>query len=298
MFFEIFIVAQQPTSLTLMVWNICQGGQDDYTIKRTYGYTPRLSEIVNSIKPLTPSVVAIIDAFGWNKWWPGTFEYLFTEYRLEGLHPLGDIEDMNYAILVRKDIPEGLVVSTIKHLCGARNFVSLDISGVNIAVTYLEANVAIKREQELKAILNDAEHDIIVGDLNTIFMDERETIFASIPKFFQYWRHFGLCLCSRQVRQSFTSPRILRHYGWESMVQAATFPLPYFWEIFLKDGIKKHTAWLWRNFFFPCPVIQFDYALQRIYPLDNLIRYQATIINTSDMEQASDHCPLLFKFDC
>ncbi len=285
------------SSLTLMVWNICQGGQDNYKIKNAYGYTPRLSEIADSIAPLNPSVVAIIDAFGWNKWQEGTFEYLFPDYRLEGLHPLGDMEDMNYAILVRKDIPKEIVVSTLKPLYGARNFVSLDISGVNIAVTYLEANLAIKREQELRAILKDKDHDIIVGDLNTIFMDERETMFASIPKFFQYWRHFGLWLCSRQVRQSFTSPRILSHYGWESIVHAQTFPNPYFWEIFLKDGIKKYTAWLWRNFFFPCPVIQFDYALQRISPLDNLTNFRALVINTSDLQPASDHCPIIIKIN-
>jgi hypothetical protein len=284
-------------SLTLMVWNICQGGQDDYIVKDIYSYTSRLGQIAESIKLFPPSVVAIIDAFGWNKWWPGTFEHLFPTYRLEGLHPLGDIEDMNYAILVRKDIPKDLVVSTLEHLYGDRNFVSLDISGVNIAATYLEANLAFKRERELRAILENKYHDIIVGDLNTIFMDERKTMFASIPKFFQYWRHFGLWLCSKQVRQSFTSPHILSHYGWKSMVQASTFPLPYFWEIFLKDGIKKHTAWLWRSFFFPCPVIQFDYALQRVSSLDNLTNFRALVINTSDMQQASDHCPIIIKFD-
>jgi hypothetical protein len=284
-------------SLTLMVWNICQGGQKDYKIKDIYGYTLRLGQIAECINFFTPSVVAIIDAFGWNKWQEGTFEHLFPEYRLEGLHPLGDIEDMNYAILVRKDIPEEVVFSTLKNLYGDRNFVSLDIYRVKIAVTYLEANSSVKRERELRAILNDNDHDIIVGDLNTIFMSERDTMFASIPKFFQYWRHFGLWLCSRQVRQSFTSPRILSEYGWESMVQASTFPLPYFWEIFLKDGIKKHTAWLWRNFFFPCPVIQFDYALQRISPLDNFTNFKALVIYTSDLNPASDHCPIIIKID-
>lgn len=284
-------------SLTLMVWNICQGGQKDYKIKDIYGYTLRLGQIAECINFFTPSVVAIIDAFGWNKWQEGTFEHLFPEYRLEGLHPLGDIEDMNYAILVRKDIPEEVVFNTLKNLYGDRNFVSLDIYRVKIAVTYLEANSSVKRERELRAILNDNDHDIIVGDLNTIFMSERDTMFASIPKFFQYWRHFGLWLCSRQVRQSFTSPRILSYYGWESMVQASTFPLPYFWEIFLKDGIKKHTAWLWRNFFFPCPVIQFDYALQRISPLDNFTNFKALVIYTSDLKPASDHCPIIIKID-
>lgn len=292
------LAVTQTNALTLMVWNICQGGQDDYTIKSIYGYTSRLGQIARSINFFAPSVVAIIDAFGWNKWEEGLFEHLFPDYQLQGLHPLGDLEDMNYAILVRRNISSEFIANEVHNMFGNRNFVSLDLNGIKVAITYLEASVAIKREQELRAIIRHIDHDIIVGDLNTIFM-EAGTMFASVPRFFQHWRIFGLWVCSKLIRGMFVSPRAMQVNWLPLVINTPTFPLPYFWEVFLKEGIKKYTAWIWRNLLFPSPAIQVDHVLYNIrYSSYDIGQFEAEVLQTNTIQTASDHCPILIKIDC
>lgn len=285
------------TPITLIVWNICKGGFDSYEKNPAFGfgYTPRLGDIANTINLFKPSVIAIIDAFGWDKMANELLDSLFPDYNLEGLHPVGGIYRMNYAILVRTDIDHIEIRSTKQSLYRDRNIVNLYINSITISIAYLEANIASKREQELKNLLDLLRSDLIVGDLNTIFIDIRRTLFGSIPKFFQNWRTFGLWLCSKQVREMCVSPRILSDNFWEPISNYPTFPLPYFWEEFLAKGIKKYTAWLWRNFFFPCPVIQLDHIL--LNGNTKIKEYQITteVVQTSTMEHASDHCPILIQ---
>ena len=287
------------TPITLIVWNICKGGFDSYEKNPAcgFGYTTRLEDIANTINFFKPSVVAIIDAFGWREMTNDLLEYLFPDYNLEGLHPVGDIYRMNYAILVRTDIDHPEIRSAKQRLYGDRNIVNLYINNITISIAYLEANIASKREQELENLLDLPNSDLIVGDLNTIFIDIRRTLFGSIPKFFQNWRTFGLWLCSKQIREMCVSPTILRDNFWEPILNSPTFPLPYFWEEFLAKGIKKHTAWLWRNFFFPCPVIQLDQVLLKYYSRLKINQINPEVVQTSTMQYASDHCPILIQLD-
>lgn len=287
------------TPITLMVWNICKGGFDTYEKNPAcgFGYTTRLEDIAKTINFFQPSVVAIIDAFGWDKMPNGLLDYLFPDYNLEGLHSVGDIEGMYYAILVRTDIDNTKVYSTPQCLSEDRNIVKLNILGICIFIAYLEANIASKRGRELKNLLNLRNSDLIVGDLNTIFIHIGLTLFGSIPKFFQNWRTFGLWLCSKQIREMCVSPRILSDNFWKPILNSPTFPLPYFWEEFLAKGIKRYTAWLWRNFFFPCPVLQLDQVLLNYYSRLKINQINPEVVQTSTMQYASDHCPILIQLD-
>lgn len=287
------------TSLTLMMWNICKGGFDTYEENPAYGfgYNPRLKDIAHTIEFFSPSVVAIIDAYGWHKMSDGLLEHLFPDYELEGLHPVGDIDGLNYAILVKKDIANIEITSTKQSLYKDRNIVNLYINRISISVAYLEANIASKREEELKKLLELPHSDLIVGDLNTIFINVKQTLFGSIPKFFQNWRHFGLWLCSKQVREMCVPPTVLKENFWDQILNSPSFPLPYFWEDFLAKGIKKYTAWLWRNFFFPCPVIQCDHVLLNYHSKLKPNKITTEVVQTTTMQGASDHCPIIIKFD-
>ncbi|MEY3471114.1 MAG: hypothetical protein RLZZ223_464, partial [Candidatus Parcubacteria bacterium] len=113
-------------AITLMVWNICKGGFDSYEKNPAcgFGYTTRLEDIAKTINLFSPSVLAIIDAFGWHKMSNGLLEYLFPDYNLEALYPVGDIEGMNYAILVKKVIYKTKVNSSKQCLYGDRNIVN------------------------------------------------------------------------------------------------------------------------------------------------------------------------------
>jgi hypothetical protein len=282
--------------LTLMVWNICAGGQyPSYDTQDKYGPTSRLNAIASEINFFAPDVVAIVDAFGWNKWPQFLFEDLFPQYRLEAIYPVGDIIDLSYAILVKSKIFKGIVTSKIQPLTNtSRNVVSLCIYETMITVAYLEDNIASKRDKELKALLQ-TNSDLIVGDLNTIFTNARKTFFASPANVFQHWRVLGLWLVSSLIRGMFVNPRVLTDYHWIPLVNAPTFPLPYFWEVFLKSGWKKRTSWVWSNLLFPMPVLQVDHCLQKrdgnIVP----IRFQAEVVYSNGIANASDHCPIFVK---
>lgn len=278
-------------------WNIGEGGQPQpsYLIKEIYEWTQRLTYIAASIRFLKADVVAVIDAFGWNKWPKGLFDEKFPEYYLK-IYPLGDIKDINYAILVKKDIPSEEVSIKSVHLFGKRNVIEVSIYGVNITVAYLEAQNAYKRKYELSCLLSNTTSNILVGDLNTVVFDT-DILFSSIPKFFQYWRTFGLWLCSKQVREMFVHPKVLEDQGWTQMVNTPSFPLPHLWPGFLAEGIKLRTAWLWRNFFFPCPVIQVDHVLWRIF-CDIPRRYfKVEVVSSTTIDKASDHRPLVIDFN-
>ena len=279
----------------LVSWNIGEGGQPSYLIKESYIWTPRLTSIANSINFLKADVVGVIDAFGWNKWPKGLFEEKFPEYRLS-LYPLGDIEDINYAILVKKDIsPEEVSIKSV-HLFRDRNVIEISLYGVNITVAYLDANDADKRRGEFSFLLSTIKQDIIFGDFNTIFFDTN-ILFSSIPKFFQYWRTFGLWLCSKDVREMFVHPKVLEAQGWIQMVNTpSTFPLPHFWTGFLAKGIKYRTAWLWRNFFFPCPVLQLDHCLRNTLSKTLRGNFQVEIVSSTSIQKASDHCPIVIDY--
>lgn len=281
--------------ITLMVWNICAGGQyPSYETQDKYGPTPRLNAIASEINFFAPDVVAIIDAFGWNKWPTFLFDELFSQYRLEGIYPVGDIVDLNYAILVKRNILKGVVTSKIQPLTNtSRNVVNLCIYETRITIAYLEANIASKRQKELKTLLQ-IRSDLIVGDLNTIFINTQKTFFASPSKMFQYWRVLGLWIVSSLIRGMFVNPRVLADYHWMMLVNAPTFPLPYFWEVFLKSGWKKRTSWVWKNFLFPTSVLQVDHCLQK--RAGNIaIQFQAEVISSNGIAKASDHCPILVK---
>lgn len=287
-------------SFRLVAWNIGEGGQKElpaYLIKEIYEWTPRLTAIANAINFLKADVVAVIDAFGWNKWPKGLFEEKFPEYRLEAIYPLGDMKDNNYAILVKKSIPPEEVSIKPVHLFRDRNVIEISLYGVNITVAYLDANDAKLRRDERSCLFYNTNSDIIVGDLNTIFFDTN-ILFSSIPKFFQYWRTFGLWLCSKQVREMFVHPTVLKDQGWTQMVNTpSTFPLPHFWTGFLAKGIKYRTAWLWRNFFFPCPVLQLDHCLWN--NLSKMLRekFHVEIVSSTSIQKASDHCPMVIDFN-
>lgn len=284
-------------SLTLMVWNICAGGQNSYDIQNQYGPTPRLNIIASEINFFAPDVVAVIDAFGWNKWPKFLFKELFPQYRLEGIHTVGDddLVDLNYAILVKRQISKGIVVSQTRPLGNtSRNAVNIWVHDTKITTAYLEANIASKRQKELKALLQ-IDSDLIVGDLNTIFIDARKTFFASPGKVFQHWRVLGLWAVSGLIRGMFVNPRVLTDYHWIPLVNAPTFPLPYFWEVFLKSGWKNKTSWLWSNFLFPAPVLQVDHCLQKRAGNIVLIKFQAEAVYSNGIAQASDHCPIFVR---
>ncbi len=283
--------------ITFWAWNICAGGQfPSYDTQVQYGPTPRLNAIASEISFFAPDVVAIIDAFGWNKWPTFLFDELFPQYRLEGVYPVGDIDivDLNYAILVKHKIPKGVVTSEIQLLTNYRNVVSLRIYETRITVAYLEANKSSKRKEELKALLR-TNADLIVGDLNTIFIDARRTFFTSPGNVFQHWRVLGLWIVSSLIRGMFVPPRVLTDYHWIPLVNAPTFPLPYFWEVFLKSGWKKRTSWVWSNFLFPAPVLQVDHCLQKKAGNIVPIQFQAEIMYSNGLANVSDHCPIFIK---
>lgn len=282
----------------LVAWNAGEGGQPSYEEKNRYEWTPRLSLIAESIEFLRADVVAIIDAFGWNKWPDGLFEEKFPAYRLEGLYPLGDMEDNNYAILVKKGLSPEDVFSEHHHLFKDRTTTQVSIFGVTITVAYLDADDAEKRRSERSCLLANTQSDLIAGDLNTIFLNPKVTLFGSIQTFFQHWRVFGLWLCSKQVREMFCSPDILGRTGWvpASSDKTPSFPLPHFWKGFLAEGIKSRTAWLWRNFFFPCPVIRFDHVLWRVFCGIPRRYFKVQVVSSTTIDLASDHRPLVIDF--
>lgn len=284
------------TPIIFWGWNICAGGQrPSYDTQDQYGLTPRLNAIASEINFFSPDVVAIVDAFGWNKWPILLFNDLFPQYRLEGIYPVGDIVDLNYAILVKRTILKEVVTSNIQRLGHtSRNVVNLWIYETKITVAYLEADITSKRHKELKALLQ-INSDLIVGDLNTIFTNAWKTFFASPGNIFQHWRMLGLWLVSSLIRGMFVDPRVLTDYHWISLVNAPTFPLPYFWEVFLKSGWKKRTSWVWRNFLFPAPVLQVDHCLQKQVSNIVPIKFQAEVMYSNEIAKASDHCPIVVK---
>jgi hypothetical protein len=283
------------TPITLMVWNICIGGYKDRKLKNQYGPTLRLRTIASEINFFAPDVVAIIDAFGWNRWPRLLFNELFPDYRLEGIYTWGDIVDLNYAILVKRRISKEFVVSEALSLVNtSRNVVKLRIYNTEIIIAYLEASIASKRQKELRALLQ-INSDLIVGDLNTIFIDARKTFFASPGKVFQHWRVLGLWAVSGLIRGMFVNPRVLTDYHWIPLVNAPTFPLPYFWEIFLNSGWKKCTSWVWRNFLFPNTLLQVDQCLQKRADGIVPIQFQAKAVYSDGIANASDHCPIFIK---
>lgn len=224
-----------------------------------------------------------------------SFQFTVPTVSLEGIHSVGDIVDFNYAILVKHQISKKVVVSETQPLFNtSRNVVKLLINDTQIIIAYLEANIASKRKKELKALLQ-IDSDLIVGDLNTIFIDARKTFFASPGKVFQHWRVLGLWLVSSLIRGMFVNPRVLTDYHWIPLVNAPTFPLPYFWEIFLKSGWKKRTSWIWSNFLFPARVLQVDQCLQKRAGNIVPIRFQAKVVYSNGMAKASDHCPIFVK---
>lgn len=285
----------------LVVWNIAEGGQANYKPKEIYEWTSRLDLIAESIKFLKADIVAIIDAFGWNKWPDGLFKEKFPKYRLEGLYTLGDIEDFCYAILVKKDIPSENIFSKQHNLFRERTIIEVSAYGVTITVAYLDANDAEKRKNELSCLLSTTKSALIAGDLNTIFINPKATLFGSIQTFFQHWRIFGLWLCSRQVREMFCSPDILKHTYWIPVNSDKTpsFPLLHFWTGFFAEAkdIKSRTAWLWRNFFFPCPVIRLDNVFWRTSC--NIPRrcFKVQVVSSTTIDKASDHRPLVIDFE-
>jgi len=274
--------------ITLWAWNICAGGQNSYTVQEGYLWTPRLQNIADAFKIISPDIGVFIDAFGWNKLDEAILSSLFPGYTIS-LYPLGEGEDMYYAYLEKTST----LLDTIVENSGIiynRQSVSVRILDTSFEVVYLEPNETQKRQVELQSILVYSQADLLIGDFNTVFIDARETYFGGVRTFFQNWRMFGLWLCSSLIRGMHVNPRVLG--DWIPLIQAPTFPLPYFWEGFLK-GILRWTAWVWKNFLFPCPVIQVDHCLLNTRGILGRDQVKVTTLTGSIFEKASDHAPLL-----
>lgn len=224
---------------------------------------------------------------------------LFPDYNVY-IYPLqergnDDITCISYCMLIKKYL-SNIYVEPVE-IGNTRNALEITVDSVKILVAYLEYADHITRYAQLRNILSYPV-DIICGDMNTFFRDVRSEYFGSISKMLNNWKQIGLYIASKVVRNMHVPRRVLSDKGWRLLSRNQySFPLPFFWQTFLKTPLLRSTSWIWK-IIFSKPVLDPDNVLARdpnifLFPPSIITK---VILNGKDiMGGASDHGAIYFK---
>lgn len=282
MFFDNLVVTR------FLIWNVGIGSNE------TLLNDPRVGYISDVIEVLNPDICVLQDAFDLNIS-QYSIQRLFPDYNIH-IYPLqergdDDITCISYCVLVKKCLLNIYVDSV--EIGNTRNALEINVYEIKILVAYLEYADHITRYAQLQEIMS-YHVDIICGDLNTFFRNVRKEYFGNPLRILYHWKQIGLYIASKVVRNMHVPRRILKQQRWVLMSKNQySFPLPFFWQTFLKTPLTiKNTEWILKTIFNK-PVLDPDNVLARdtyIFVLPPVILNEKELIG-----KASDHGAIYFE---
>lgn len=278
--------------ISFLIWNVGLGSNG------TQLDNSRVKKIQNFISVIDSDICVLQDSFDLSTS-KASVQALFSEYNVH-IYPLqergdDDITCISYCVLIKKDLLN-ICVEPVE-IGNTRNALEINVDSVKILVAYLEYANHITRYAQLWNIISHPV-DIICGDMNTFFRDVRSEYFGSISKMLNNWKQIGLFICSKVVRKMHVPRRVLKQQGWVLMSNNQySFPLPFFWQTFLRTPLLKMTSWIWKTIF-NRPVLDPDNVLARdpdVFVLPPII-LNKVILNQKDIVgKSSDHGAIYFK---
>jgi hypothetical protein len=277
---------------SFIIWNVGLGSNGTSILD------PQVQSIQHCLNLIDHDICVLQDAFALNIS-KDFILTLFPEYNVQ-IYPLqergdDDITCISYCVLIKKYL-SNIYVKAVE-IGNTRNALEINVDGIKILVAYLEYADHKARYEQLRDIPSYTV-DILCGDLNTFFRDVRREYFGSISKILYHWKQIGLYICSKQVRKMHVPRRFLSDKEWLLLSRNQySFPLPFFWQTFLKTPLLRSTSWIWK-IIFNKPVLDPDNVLARD---PNIFKYPPSIIteiiiNGKDIiGGASDHGAIYFE---
>ena len=275
---------------SFLIWNAGLGSN------KTSVNEPRIEAIKDFLDTRNPDICVLQDAFKINTD-QHSIAKLFPDHRVY-IYPLQkqgkeEIISISYCVLIKKyylDL-ENVAIEKID-IGNTRNALEINVSRIKILVAYLEYADHRIRRQQLDTILS-LDVDIICGDLNTFFRNVPREYFGNPLRILYHWKQIGLYICSKQVRKMHVPRRVLSDKGWLLLSRNQySFPLPFFWQTFLKTPLLQRTGWIWKTIF-NGPVLDPDNVLAQnpyIFLLPPVILNDKELIG-----KASDHGAIYFE---
>lgn len=289
MFFDNLVVTR------FLIWNVGLGSN------KTSVNDPRIEAIKDFLDARNPDICVLQDAFKINmdqhsiaKLFPNHLVYIYPLQK-QGKE---EIISISYCVLIKKYYLDLENVAIEKIDIGNTRFaLKINVDNVEILAAYLEYADHRIRRQQLDTILS-LDVDIICGDLNTFFRNVPREYFGNPLRILYHWKQIGLYICSKQVRKMHVPRRILSNNGWILVSRDQySFPLPFFWQTFLKTPLLRSTSWIWKTIF-NRPILDPDNVLARdpnifLFPPSIITK---VILNGKDiMGGASDHGAIYFE---
>lgn len=280
---------------SFLIWNAGLGSN------KTSLDAPQVQSIQRCLNAINPDICVLQDAFKINTD-QHSIAKLFTNHRVY-IYPLQkqgkeEIISISYCVLIKKYYLDLANVAINQIDIGNTRFaLKINVDNVEILAAYLEYADHRIRRQQLDTILS-LDVDIICGDLKTFFRNVPREYFGNPLRILYRWKQICLYIASKVVRNMYVPRRILSDNGWILVSRNKySFPLPFFWQTFLKTPLLQRTGWIWKTIF-NRPILDPDNVLTRE---PNIFEYLPSIItevilNKEEiMGKASDHGAIYFE---